>query len=261
MKNASFSYDGKTDIFADLNCTIKSGEVFCILGPNGTGKSTLLNCLMNFQRIKQGEILLDDVNITKIETNELAKRIALIPQTHQLSFPYKVIDLVLMGRTPHLNSMSSPSGEDYDAAVSAIETVGIGDLAYRPCSQLSGGQLQLVMFARALAQQSDMILLDEPTSHLDFGNQMRALDAIFAMRDKGIGMIMTSHYPDHAFLGCDRVAIMSEKTFKAVGPPDEVVTEEALREIYKIDIRVMELENGIGRKVCIPLRKGFNSES
>lgn len=253
IEHASFSYDGKTEIFSDLSYTISSDEVFCILGPNGIGKSTLLKAMFNLLPLKAGCIKLDGVDIRQIPPAKMAKKMAFIPQSHQLVFPYRVLDIVLMGRTPHLNKMVKPSKEDYDIAMDAISSLHLEDLIYRPCNQLSGGQLQLVMLARTLAQGADFLVLDEPTSHLDFGKQMQTLDIIATMKKKQVGIIMTSHYPDHTFLVCDRVAIMGERRFIAVGTPDDVVTEENLSDIYGIDIRVVMQGDGINRKVCIPV--------
>ena len=144
IEHATFSYDGKTDIFADLTYEIDSEQVFCILGPNGIGKSTLLKAILNLHPLKQGRILLDGKDIRSIAPAALARIVAYIPQTSQFTFPYSVLDLVLMGRTPHLNRMAKPTSKDYRTCADALESLGLAALADRPCTQLSGGQLQLV---------------------------------------------------------------------------------------------------------------------
>lgn len=254
IENATFSYDGKTDIFTDLTYSITNKEVFCILGPNGIGKSTLLKSIMNLHPLKKGCIKLDGKDIRSYSHLELARKISFIQQTYKFSFPYKVLDVILMGRTPHLNSMNRPSKKDYEKVMEAVYALNLEDLIYRPCTQLSGGQLQLVMIARAIAQEAEFLMLDEPTSHLDFGKQMQTLDLIKETQSRNIGVIMTTHYPDHAFMVGDKVAIMDKGNFISVGTPDEVITSESLKQIYGIDIRVMDLKSDIGRKVCIPIR-------
>jgi len=250
IDSAAFSYDGKTDIFKGLSCEISSGEIFCILGPNGTGKSTLLRALANLSPLREGVVRLDGRDIRRVKPRELARRIALIPQEVSLTFPYKVTDVVLMGRTPHLNSMARPSESDYRKALDAIALMGLESVADRPCTQLSGGQLQLVMLARAVAQEADFLLLDEPTSHLDYGRQMAALRTIKQMHKRGVGIIMTTHDPNHAFLICDRVALMNRGGFTAVGSPDQIVTSANLRDTYGADVEVVQ--HG-GRKLCVPM--------
>ncbi|NLW71031.1 MAG: ABC transporter ATP-binding protein [Eubacteriaceae bacterium] len=259
IEKATFSYNGTDEIFTDLSYTMESNEVFCILGPNGIGKTTLLKSLMNLHPLKSGVIKIDGNDLRNIGQRQLAKLMSFIPQTTQFTFPYKVLDVVLMGRTPHLNAMSQPSREDYQKSMEAIELLGIKDLIFRPVTQLSGGQLQLVMLARAIAQEAKFLLLDEPTNHLDYGKQMQTLSIIKAMKERNVGMIMTSHNPDHAFLACDKVAIMNRGQFTSVGTPDEVVTKKNLKEIYGIDVDIIEYEGSLKRKVCIPLLEGHFS--
>ena len=258
IRDAAFSYDGKTDVFSGLNDTISSDEIFCILGPNGIGKSTLLKAILNLHKLKSGSICLDGKNVTAYRPAELARVLAYIPQTYSLAFPYKVLDMVLMGRMPYLNSMARPTPEDYEKCGRAIEILGLRDLADRPCTQLSGGQLQLVMLARAIAQEAEFIILDEPTSHLDYGKQMVTLEMIREMKARGVGIIMTTHDPDHAFMVCDKAAVMAKGHFIAVGKPDDVVTEENLRTAYGVDVRLITYrdENGREQKTCVPGSRG-----
>lgn len=254
IEHATFSYDGKTDIFSDLSYEIEGEQVFCILGPNGIGKSTLLKAVLNLHPLKEGRILLDGKDIRAISPAALARIIAYIPQNYQFAFPYSVIDLVLMGRTPHLNRLAKPSKKDYRACADALVSLGLEGLVDRPCTQLSGGQLQLVMLARAIAQEAEYIVLDEPTSHLDFGKQMQTLEVIEAMRDRGMGIIMTTHYPDHAFLVCDTVAIMQRGSFVSIGKPEDVVNEQSLQDIYGVEVKIADFTFGDQhRRVCVPM--------
>jgi len=157
----------------------------------------------------------------------------------------------MMGRSPHLSVFSSPGEEDRRIAQEAIDTVGIGHLAHRPVSEISGGELQLVLIARALAQQPAVMVLDEPTSHLDFGNQVRVLRLIEKLAADGIGVIMSSHFPDHSFIIPQQVAVMKDRRFIAVGDADEVVTPTILHQAYGIDVTVTHVEE-VGRRICVP---------
>lgn len=255
VKKATFSYDGKRNIFEDISFSVGPGEVFCILGPNGTGKSTLLRCLCNLYRLQQGHIEIDGKDVTAYGQAKLARKIGFIPQIHTPTFPYTVLQVVLMGRTPHLNLLATPSEKDYKVAEDAIKTVNIEYIRDKPYTELSGGQMQLVLMARMLAQEPEILLLDEPTSHLDVGNQIHTIEMIKKLSAKGLSLVMTSHYPDHAFLSSHRVGIMKEKRFIAMGHPDDVVTSENLQEIYGVDMRVVYLGGEINRKIAIPLIK------
>ncbi|MDQ1254555.1 MAG: iron complex transport system ATP-binding protein, partial [Euryarchaeota archaeon] len=178
IKNAEFSYNGKKSIFRNVNISLERGDVLCILGPNGTGKSTLVKCMNSLLKLKGGEILLKNKNIYSIGKTELAKTIGYIPQSNGSTFAYSVLDVVLMGRAPHLSLTSVPGKKDYKIAEEALESLGIFFLKNKTYTEISGGERQLVLMARALAQQPEILLLDEPTSHLDFGNQIRTLKVI-----------------------------------------------------------------------------------
>ena len=251
VKNISFDYDGE-EIFSDISFSIESGDVLCILGPNGTGKTTLIKCLNGLNEINSGEILINGENINKLSFRQISKHIGYIPQSHVPSFPFKVFDVVLMGRAPYLNLTDSPKEEDRKIAFDALKTLGIEGLKDKEYTNLSGGERQLVFLARVLCQKPDILILDEPTSHLDFGNQIKLLEIIDNLAKSGLSIIMSSHFPDHAFLSSTKVAIMKNKKFIDFGTPDDVVTEENLKKAYSIDVKLMELDNK--RKVCVPMK-------
>ncbi len=250
--NAEFSYNGKEKIFENINLSIENKDVLCILGPNGTGKSTLIKCMNGLLKLNSGNIFLNDEDIYSLNNTELAKIIGYIPQSHNSTFAFSVFDVVLMGRAPHLTVTSSPGEKDFKIADKALESLGIFHLKDKTYTEISGGERQLVLLARVLAQEPKLLLLDEPTSHLDFGNQIRTLEVINRLSKRGLSVIMTSHYPDHAFLSSNKVAIMNNGSIMAMGSPEEVITEKNMREAYGIDVKVMDVDEN--RKACIPMQ-------
>lgn len=253
VKEVSFSYEKNSPIvFEDINFSIEKGDVLCILGPNGTGKTTLIKTLNGLHKVNSGLVLLNGEDINNLSFNDIAKLVGYIPQGHIPSFPFTVFDVVLMGRAPYVNLTSSLREEDKEIAINALKTLGIEDLKDKTYTNLSGGEHQLVFLARVLAQEPDLLILDEPTNHLDFGNQIKLLEIIEQLSNLGLAVIMSSHYPDHAFLAANKVAIMKDKSFIDFGSPEDVLTEENLNKAYGIDVNLIELENN--RKICVPLK-------
>ncbi|WP_424354827.1 ABC transporter ATP-binding protein [Methanobacterium sp. MBAC-LM] len=251
IKHAGFSYNQKDDIFNDVNLSLENGDVLCILGPNGTGKSTLIKCMNGLLKLNSGNILINNQSIHSLNKNDLAKIIGYIPQSHNSTFAFSVFDVVLMGRAPHLSLTSVPGEKDYKIAEEALKSLGISHLTDKTYTEISGGERQMVLIARVLAQQPQILLLDEPTSHLDFGNQIRTLDVINKLAENGLSVIMTSHFPDHAFLSSNKVAIMNGGTIMEIGTPESVITEENMRRAYNIDVKILEVDEH--RKACIPM--------
>lgn len=259
VQDISFCYDhNRKSGLHDIAFTLGQGEVLCILGPNGSGKTTLLKCLSGIFRLNDGSIQLNGKEISQLDRSAIARAVGYVPQLHQPVFPFSVLDAVLVGRAPHLGLLQSPGKEDVDIAEAAIEALGISHLRDKPYTQLSGGERQLVVFARVLAQQPALLLLDEPTSHLDFGNQIRVLDLVDRLASSGLPIVMTSHFPDHAFLG-SKVAIMRNGKFLDLGPPGEVITEAHLEEAYGVKVKVVDVEGTVGRRVCLPLKSDADS--
>lgn len=252
IRNAEFSYNGKKSIFRNVNISIERGDVLCILGPNGTGKSTLIKCMSSLLKLKSGKILLKDKNIYSMNNTEIAKVMGYIPQSNNSTFAYSVLDIVLMGRTPYLSITSVPGKNDYKIAEEALENLGILHLKDKIYTEISGGERQLVLMARAIAQRPEILLLDEPTSHLDFGNQIRTLKVINKLSKSGLSVVMTSHFPDHAFLSSNKVAIMNQGTIMEMGDPRTVVTEENMKQAYGIDVKILDVDEQ--RKACIPMQ-------
>jgi iron complex transport system ATP-binding protein len=258
LTNGSFSY-GDRQIFSDVNMAVSRGEVFCILGANGCGKTTLLRCLSGSLRLHQGTVRLGKADLSSMKPEEVARKIGFIFQEHETPFPYSVMEVVCMGRAPHLKLFGSPSGRDREIAEEALIRVGMLHLKDKPYTQISGGERQLVLIARTLAQQPDIIMMDEPTSHLDFKNQTVILQIMKQLAQQGMAVLMTSHYPDHALLFSSRVALMKEGGFLNIGKPEEVMTDRTLGEVYGMEVSLVSVRDpntGHDLKLCVPRLNG-----
>lgn len=254
LKNVTCGY-GLETIIHDISMEIESGEVLCILGPNGVGKTTLFKTILGFLKLQNGKILIDGKSIYDYKNKELAKLIGYVPQAHNPPFPFKVIDIVLMGRVCYVGLFSSPTKKDNDIALDALKTLDILYLKDKVYTEISGGEKQLVLIARALAQQPKMLVMDEPTANLDFGNQMRLLNHINKLVEKGIGVIMTSHFPNHVFLCATKVSVIKNGRLLKMGKPQQVITKENLKDIYGIDIEIINTDMGDNKYVscCVPV--------
>jgi iron complex transport system ATP-binding protein len=242
-----------TLVLHDITTSISSGEVVCLLGPNGSGKTTLFKTILGLLPL-QGDISLDDRSLSSLSRLERARTLAYIPQLHVPPFPFTVLDVVLTGRTPFIGMFSSPSDADRRCAVQSLEALQIAHLVHRNYTELSGGQRQLVLIARALSQSPRFLVMDEPTSHLDYGNQMRTIRTIRQLARKDMGIILTSHVPDHAFMCASRVLALLDGKLIADGAPKDVLTQSILKRMYTIDVDIVTLSHG--RCVCAPSPQG-----
>jgi iron complex transport system ATP-binding protein len=254
VERAMFHYDtARGSGFRNVSFSVQDGEVMSILGPNGCGKTTLLKCVNSLYTLRDGNIRIDGTDMSRMSRTEIARAIGYVPQLHQPVFPFSVLDAVLVGRSPHLGLLESPGTRDIAIAEEAMESMGILHLRDKPYTEISGGERQLVIFARVLTQQPKLLLLDEPTSHLDFGNQIRVLNLVRKLAATGLPIIMTSHFPDHAFMTSNKVALMRQGEFIDMGAPDDVITDNNLEKVYNIKVKVVNLNSGIGRKICVPV--------
>lgn len=244
VKNASFSY-GKKVIFEDIDFELKEGGIFCLLGPNGTGKSTLLDCIMGIQKLQKGAISIKGELTSNLAPHEMAKLLAYVPQIQTVSFPFEVIQMVLMGRAAYLTIYSSPSQADYQIAEEALTLVGMAEHKHRLFTELSGGEKQLVMIARALAQKSLMIVMDEPTAHLDVKNEFVVLETIKELVQKmKLTFLIATHFPNHPFYFADHsipttVGILHNQKFSYLGTPHEVLKESNIFEVFGVKTKVL----------------------
>lgn len=254
VKHTNCGYGSKV-VVKDLSFTVEAGEILCLLGQNGVGKTTLFKSILGFLKLQGGEILLNGEDIQNWPRKRLAKVIAYVPQAYNSPFPFNVLDVVVMGRTAHLGMFASPTKKDIAIAEEALATLNVSFLKDRTYTEISGGERQMVLIARALAQQPEILVMDEPTSNLDFGNQIRVLAQINHLSKNGLAVIMTSHFPNHAFLCSSKTMIMQKNSIYKVGKANEVMTEENLKAAYGIEIKIANIENGNGEKIntCVPL--------
>jgi iron complex transport system ATP-binding protein len=253
VERLAFGYPGRR-VGEDVSFTVEGGEVLALLGPNGAGKTTLFRTLLRLLPAHGGEVRVDDAPIARWSRRRLAQTFGYVPQAQLGVFPFTVRDVVLMGRTPHLSAFAMPGAADRAIADRTLEGLGLAHLADRPYTEVSGGERQLTLVARALAQAPRILVMDEPTASLDFGNQVRVLGEIRALARRGIAVILSTHDPDHAFLCADRVAMLQDGRLARLGPPAETITPATLREVYGVDVEVHALprDGGGVARVCLP---------
>jgi len=244
-----FGYGAKA-VGRDVDLAVRPGEVLCLLGPNGSGKTTLFKTMLGLLAPQAGDVRLDGKPMAELSRLQIARRVAYVPQAHSAQFPFRVLDMVVMGRTAHLGLFASPTREDRRKALDALTALGIAELAENEYTRISGGQRQLALIARALAQDAPAIVMDEPTASLDFGNQVVVLAEVKRLAAQGLAVLLSTHDPDHAFSIGNRVALLDEGRLIAQGLPAEVLTPERLRSVYGVSVVIERLSQG--QTVCAP---------
>lgn len=242
VKNLSFSYSGRK-ILHDISFSAEKGEFISILGANGVGKSTLFKCILGILPGYTGSITIDGEDASSMSVRELAKRVAYIPQMSASAFNYSVEDIVLMGTSSGLRFAGSPGKAEMQRVNEALERTGIDHLRSRCFHQISGGEKQLVIIARALAQQADSLLLDEPSSALDFGNQMLILDMAQKLARDGYTVIQNTHNPEKAYMFSDKIIALKDGTILAQGTPAEVLTADNINSLYGVKVELTSLHD------------------
>lgn len=250
LQNVSASYHGGAPIIEGLSMQLYPGEMLGVLGPNGAGKSTLIKLLARTLAPLTGAVLLGGRPLTAFGRFELAREVAVVEQSPATPAGFTVREVVTMGRAPHLGLFGAPGRADHEAVEGALEATGTLRLAGRNVETLSGGEAQRVIFARALAQEPRFLLLDEPTSHLDLKFQVELLTHARRQARAGTGVLVVAHDLNLAARSCDRLIVLSEGELVTEGAPQEVLTEELIRDVYGARVRVLEQ---VDAPVVVPL--------
>jgi iron complex transport system ATP-binding protein len=248
-RDLGFGYPGKP-VGRDVTLAVEGGEVHCLLGPNGSGKTTLFKTLLGLLPPQAGTIHIGEERLENLSRQEIARRIAWVPQAHVPPFPYPVREVVLMGRTARLKTLEQPGKRDHEAVEQALETLRITDLGDADYTRISGGQRQLVLIARALAQEAPLMVMDEPTASLDFGNRAIVLGEILRLAERGLGILLSTHDPDQALAIGTQVALIKDGRLLAQGLPEEVLTGAWLSKVYGVEVSVERVPSGL--PVCVP---------
>ena len=262
-----FSY-GNKQVLNNLSLSIPRGKVVCLMGQNGSGKTTLIDIIMGLNKFIEGNIHINDKDIKGLKTIDIAKQIAYVPQIHKITFPYTVKEVVMMGRTAYMGLFGGPKKKDDEIVMNALKMVGIEDYEDRPYSQLSGGEIKLVLLARALGQGTDIIVMDEPTAHLDLKNELLFLETVSKIvSEDNKTVLIATHSPEHAFyferLKTDvEAALMKDGQIYKIGVPSDIITKESIKDVFNVDADIITTTNDDGiEEKTICLRNTINEES
>lgn len=249
VRGVSFAYSGN-NVLDDFSLTVEKGKVYCLLGRNGSGKTTLLKMLNGILVPDTGRILVDELDILNMSRKKIARKIGFVPQEHSGIFDYSVLEMVVMGRNPHLGLAERPGKKDYAIAREALKLVNLDYLCDRSYMEVSGGEKQMVFIARTIAQEVPYFVLDEPTSHLDFFNQREILKNIRSIvKKRDCGALIAMHDPNLAICFGDEVIMIKEGRLLQQGRTGDVITKDNLKDLYGLDVDIAQLPDG--RKVIV----------
>ncbi|MFA6011880.1 MAG: ABC transporter ATP-binding protein [Desulfobacteraceae bacterium] len=249
VDRVSFSYNGTT-VLHDVSLSVGKGDILSVLGPNGSGKTTLLKLILGLNKPLKGDVLLERHPVKSLQPRILAQRIAYVPQIHHMAFSFRMLDVVMMGRIPHKPFFFRYGKDDKHLAESAMDRLNILHLKDRPYTAVSGGERQLCLIARALAQGARTLVMDEPVGGLDYGNQIRLLSIVRELAREGYTFIQSTHFPDHALWMAGRVLMLNKGRVVAEGMAEKAVTSESLSELYRVPMDVTQTMCGV--TVCVP---------
>lgn len=249
IKNLCFSYRENKQILDNISLEINEGELLCVLGKNGSGKTTFFNCMLGLLKNYQGNIYLNNADIKGLNERSIAKLVSYVPQNPNSIFGYTVLDYVLMGLASNIGIFSKPSKNDYQKALDALKQMDILDYSERMFNELSGGEKQQVTIARAIVSDPKIIFFDEPTAHLDYVNQIKVLKMIKELSNKGFAVVFSTHDPNHALILNSNVALFDGKGHIEKGTCEKLITEKKLNKIYDSNIKITYVDK-VKRKVC-----------
>ena len=255
LRDVAVGYERTKPVQKFVNFTVESGEVCCILGPNGCGKTTLVKSILGMLPLLDGKISIDGSDVTKWSADRLSQTVAYVAQNHTQPFPFLVKDVVMLGRVNKTRGLSSqPTRQDYNVVENAMREMGIYHLRNKPYLDISGGELQMVMFARALAQEPQLLVMDEPTAALDYGNAVRVIGKVRELAEAGYGVLMITHNPDHAFMTGANVALLTRHDPVKFGSAFDVITRENIQQAYGIGVKLVEFTHSDGQvmRMCAP---------
>ncbi len=248
LENLSCGYGNKI-VLSDINMMIKEGELTCILGKNGTGKTTLFKTILGLLPSMNGKIFYQNNQIKNITNKKIASYISYVPQAHGTPFPYSVLEVVLMGQYIHTNGfIGKPNKRNKEIAINCITTLGIENLIHKDFSKISGGEKQMVLIARAMAQQPKFIAMDEPTANLDMGNSLHVMKVAHILKKQGYGVIMNTHSPEQALHFADKVIMLKNGSVSSIGNAEDVLKAETLSDLYNTPIELVEASTSSGEK-------------
>lgn len=248
IQEASCGYNGKV-ILPDVSFSFQKGEAVCVLGANGVGKTTLFRTLLGLLPLLGGDILIEGSSLKKLSHRKLAKLVAYVPQAKSLSYQHPVEDVILMGRAQYIKTFDVPSAEDYSIVKEVMASLNISHMFGLPYSNLSGGEQQLVLIARAMVQGASYVLLDEPASNLDLANQGLLMQTINSLKEQGVGVLMISHVPTHAFACCEKTLIVYHDGTSEYGDTEAIITTERLKKAYGTNVEIIKGQRASGEPV------------
>lgn len=243
IRNGCFGYSKQKQILNHINLKAESGDLIAILGANGAGKTTMLRCMLGFLKWTSGETLLNQKNLRQLPAKTVWKQIAYVPQAKNFNSACRAEEAVLLGRNAHLGIFSQPKQSDLDLVHEIMNRLNILYLADKRCSEMSGGELQMVLIARALITEPSILVLDEPESNLDFRNQLIILETMTELTRQGITCIFNTHYPDHALRRSNKALLLNKNGTAQFGSTSEIITPERIQEAFHVKTIIQEIKN------------------
>ena len=245
VENGSFCYLRGKNILHDIDFTVRAGEIMAVLGPNGVGKTTLLKCMMGLLKWESGDSLLNGESVSKIALRELWKHIAYVPQAKNAVLSMTAYEMILLGRNAHIGILRQPAAQDKAIAESIMEELKITYLAHKQCNQMSGGELQMVLVARALTTNPELLVLDEPESNLDFKNQLIILETMERLaRERNLACIFNTHYPSHALSIASNALLLNKNGGAQFGSAVDIINEENMKASFQVNVHISSLRVG-----------------